>query len=271
MKKMIITCAVSGAETTRKQQPALPITPEEIAEDARQCYEAGASIVHLHVRNDDGTPTSDLKVFKKTMDLIRAKTDMVLELTTGGAVGQTAEERIKVVSLEPEMASLDCGTINFGNDYIINSLPDLRMFASEFAKYKVRPTLECMDISHVQTSRMLIKEGLIKPPFYYGLGLGIPGALDCSIRSMANFVAELPPDAYFTFIGIGGKNHLPSIYSSVAHGGFIRVGFEDNIYYSKGRLAKSNAELVERAVRIAHEFGYEIAKPSDVREMFQLR
>jgi uncharacterized protein (DUF849 family) len=88
---------------------------------------------------------------------------------------------------------------------------------------------------------------------------------------MANFVAELPPDAYFTFIGIGGKNHLPSIYSSVAHGGFIRVGFEDNIYYSKGRLAKSNAELVERAVRIAHEFGYEIAKPSDVREMFQLR
>ena len=114
MKKMIITCAVSGAETTRKQQPALPITPEEIAEDARQCYEAGASILHLHVRNDDGTPTSDLKVFKKTMDLVRAKTDMILELTTGGAVGQTAEERIKVVSLEPEMASLDCGTINFG-------------------------------------------------------------------------------------------------------------------------------------------------------------
>lgn len=271
MSKIIITCAVSGAETSRKQQPALPITPEEIAEDAKKAWEAGASILHLHVRNDDGTPTSDLKVFKKTMDLIRQKTDLIIELTTGGAVGQTPEERIQAVTLEPEMASLDCGSINFGNDYIINSVPTLKMFASEFLKYNVKPTLECLDVSHVQTSRMLIKEGLIKPPFYYGLALGIPGALDCSIRSMSNYLCELPENSYFTFVGIGGKNHIPSIYASIAAGGFVRVGFEDNVYYSKGVLAKSNAQLVERAVRIIHEAGHEVAKPSDVREMFKLR
>jgi len=261
MKKMIITCAVSGAETTRAQQPALPITPEEIAWDIVECAKAGASIAHIHVRNDDGTPTSDLKVFKRTMDLVRAKSDIVIELTTGGAVGMSPEERILPVTLRPDMASLDCGTVNFGDEYIVNTVPMLKMFASEMQKYKVHPTLECFDVSNIQTSKRLIKEGFLKPPFYYGLGFGIPGALNCSLKTISAMVDELPPESYFTLVGIGGRGHIAASYAAIAAGGFIRAGFEDNIYYQKGVLAKSNAELVSRAVRISKEAGLEIAAP----------
>lgn len=134
MDKMVITCAITGAETTREQQPNLPVTPEEIANATYEAYKAGASIVHVHARNNDGTPTQAPEVFREIIELIRQKCDIVIELTTGGAVGMTAEERVKVVALKPDMASLDCGTVNFGNDYIVNTLPDMRHFAREMEK-----------------------------------------------------------------------------------------------------------------------------------------
>ena len=174
--KMVITCALTGAETTKAQAPALPVTPEELADAAAEACLAGASIVHLHARNNDGSPTADVKVFKAAIDLIRRKCDVVIEITTGGAVGMTPEERIAPVSLRPDMASLDCGTVNFGNDYIVNTLPIMRQFASEMNKYNVRPTLECFDVSHVQSSHLLIKEGLIKPPYHYGFVMNVPAA-----------------------------------------------------------------------------------------------
>ncbi|MEI7482599.1 MAG: 3-keto-5-aminohexanoate cleavage protein [Elusimicrobiota bacterium] len=268
--KMIITCALSGAETTKAQAPALPITPEELAASAEEACRAGASIVHLHARNADGTPTADVKIFKAAMDLIRKKCDVVIELTTGGAVGMTPEERIAPVALKPDMASLDCGTVNFGNDYIINTLPIMRHFAMEMNKHGVRPTLECFDVSHVQSSHILIKEGLLKPPYHYGFVMNVPGALSLSVKTLSYMIDQMPPESYFTVMGVG-RAHLPGIYGAIAAGGFIRVGFEDNIYYSKGRLAKSNAEFVERAVRITKEADLEIAKPGDVRKMFALK
>jgi len=268
--KMVITCALTGAETTKEQQPALPVTPEELAAAAAEACAAGASIVHLHARKSDGTPTADVKVFKAAIDLIRKKCDVVIEITTGGAVGMTPEERIAPVALKPDMASLDCGTVNFGDEYIVNTLPIMRQFASEMSKYGVRPTLECFDVSHVQSSHILIKEGLIKPPYHYGFVMQVPAALSLSVKTLSYMMDQMPAESYFTVMGIG-RAHIPGICGAIASGGFIRVGFEDNIYYSKGRLAKSNAEFVERAVRISREAGLEIAKPSDVRQLFKIQ
>ncbi len=270
MNKMVITCALTGAETTKKQCPALPVTPEELASSAEECRRAGAAIVHLHARNDDGSPTADVKVFKKAIELIRKKTDVVVEITTGGAVGMSPEERIAPVALGPDMASLDCGTVNFGNDYIVNTLPIMRQFASEMNRHKVHPTLECFDVSHVQSSHLLIKEGLLKPPFHYGFVMQVPAALSLSPKTLSYMTDQMPPDSRFTVMGIG-RAHIPGICLAAASGGWIRVGFEDNIYYAKGRLAASNAEFVERAVRLSREAQLEIAEPGDVRRFFGLR
>ncbi|MEF3279632.1 MAG: 3-keto-5-aminohexanoate cleavage protein [Elusimicrobiota bacterium] len=270
MDKVIITCAVSGAETTKEKCPNLPITPQEIADSTYEAYLAGASIVHLHVRNNDGSPTQDIEVFKKAIELIRKKCDIVIEITTGGAVGMTPEERIAPVRLEPDMASLDCGTVNFGNDYIVNTLPIMKEFASEMNKYKVKPTLECFDLSHILSSYVLIKEGLIKPPYHYGFVMNVPGALGFNAKQLSIMIDHIPSESEFTVMGIG-KAHIPAIFSALAFGGHIRVGFEDNIYYSKGVVATSNAQFVDRAVRLIKEAQKEVANPDDVRRFFGLR
>ncbi len=271
MYKIVITCAITGAETTRKDNVNLPITPEEIAQAAYDAYNAGASILHLHVRDKDGLPTQDLKVFKETMNIVRRKCDIVIEVTTGGAVGMTLEERIQPLQLEPEIASLDCGTTNFGDDYILNTLPMIRKVAGIMQDYGIRPTLECFDLSHIDTSLVLIKEGLIKAPFHYGLVLNAPGGVRYDAETLGFFVKRLPENSFWTAIGIGGKASLMAIYGAISFGGFIRVGLEDNVYYSKGVLAESNAQLVERAVRIAKEFGCEIAEPDYVRGILKLK
>lgn len=268
--KVIITCAVCGAETTKEQNPALPLTPEEIAQSTYEAYQAGAAIVHLHVRDEKGEATQDVEVFKKAMALIKEKCDIVIELTTGGAVGMTDEERLAVVELKPEMASLDCGTMNFGNEFILNTLPTMRNFAKAFEEYGVFPTLECFDLSHIDASKILIKEGLLKPPYHYGFVLNVPGGTNYDIGTMDFMVKRLPEGSNWTAMGIG-RASLPAQYGALGMGGHIRVGFEDNVYYAKGRLAKNNAELVERAARLVKENGMEVATPADVREHFGLR
>lgn len=269
--KIVITCACTGAETTKEQNPALPITPEEVARTAEECRKAGAAILHLHARTPEGKPTQDPGRFKEAIEAIRRKTDIVIELTTGGAVGDTAEERLRPISaLEPEMASLDCGTVNFGNDYIVNTLPVMREFAAEFRRRRVRPTLECFDLGHVYASRMLIKEGLLEGPYHYGFVLNVPAALPWSPDNLEAMRRALPEGADFTVMGIG-RSSLPAQHGAIAAGGWIRVGFEDNVFYAKGVLAKSNAELVERAARIAREAQLEPATPDEVRKYLKLR
>ncbi len=269
--KIVITCACTGAETTKEQNPALPISPEEVQTAAYEAREAGAAILHLHVRTPEGKPTADPARFKEVIDAVRRKTDIIIEITTGGAVGDSAEERLKpLVALEPEMASLDCGTVNFGNEYIVNDLPTMRAFAAEFKARKVRATLECFDVGHVYASRILIKEGLLEAPYHYGLVLNVPAALPWSPRNLQAMLDALPEGADFTVMGIG-RSHVPSMYGAIASGGWIRVGFEDNVYYSKGVLAKSNAELVERAARLAREAQLTPATPDEVRKYLKLR
>lgn len=270
MYDMVITCAVSGAETTRKDNPRLPVTPVEIADAAAEACAAGASILHLHVRDRAGQPTQDVETFSRTIELIRARCDIVIEVTTGGAVGMTLDQRMAPLALKPEMASLDCGTMNFAEEYILNTLPMLRRCAGEMKSLGIRPTLECFDLSHVDASKLLIEEGLITPPFHYSIVLNVPAGVRYDAETLNFFVRRIPAGSYWTAIGIGGRASLGSIFGAVAAGGFIRVGFEDNVYYGKGALAESNAQLVERAARIAAEHGCRIATPGDVRKMFEL-
>lgn len=269
--KIVITCACTGAETTVAQNPALPITPDQVARTAEECRAAGAAILHLHVRDDKGMATQSVARFKEAIEAIRKKTDIVIEITTGGAVGDTAEERLRPVKeLQPEMASLDCGTVNFGDEYIVNDLPTMRAFAAEFKRLKVRATLECFDLGHVYASHYLLKEGLIEAPLHYGFVLNVPGAVPYSVENLSAFIKAIPAGADFTVMGIG-RSSLPAQFGAIANSGWIRVGFEDNVFFSKGVLAKSNAELVERAVRISHEAGLKPATPDDVRSYLKLR
>jgi len=270
-RKMMITCALCGAETTRELNPHLPLTPEELAQSAYEACQAGASVIHLHVRDAKGNPTQDIDVFRRTIGLIRDRCDVVVEITTGGAVGMGDDERLEAVSLNPEMASLDCGTMNFGDEYILNTLPVMRRFAREMKRRGIRPTLECFDLSHVYAARQLIDEGLVEPPWHFSFVLNVPGGVRYDVETLEMMVRRIPGDSLWTVIGIGGRASLQAHYGAMALGGNLRVGFEDNVYYAKGVLAESNAQLVERAVRIAREGGCEIASPAEVREMLKLR
>jgi 3-keto-5-aminohexanoate cleavage enzyme len=272
MNKIVITCAPTGAETTRAQNPALPVTPDEIAAAAAEARAAGAAILHVHARNDDGSPTADVAVFRRIIEKVRAATDIVIEVTTGGAVGMSIDERLAVLEVEPEMASLDCGTVNFGDDYIVNRLPDVRRAAEIMKGRRIRPTLECFDLAHVDTAAaVLLKEGLVAPPLHYGLVLNVPGGVRYDDATLDFFAARLPKGAFWTAIGIGGRGEAAANARAIATGGFVRVGFEDNIWLDKGVLAASNAQLVARVVEQARRAGREPATPDEVRELFALR
>jgi 3-keto-5-aminohexanoate cleavage enzyme len=271
MSKIVITCAVTGAETTREQNPNLPITPGEIATAAAEARQAGAAILHLHARDGEGEATSDLEIFRAAIQEIRAATDIVIEVTTGGAVGMSIDERLAVLDLEPEMASLDCGTVNFGDEYIVNALPDVRRAAAIMQDKGVRATLECFDLSHIDTAALLLKEKLISPPLHYGLVLGVPGAVRYDDETLDFFVKRLPPGASWTAIGIGGRGEMAANTRAIATRGHVRVGFEDNIWFEKNVLAESNAQLVARVAKQARDAGREIAAPADVRALLALK
>lgn len=269
--KVMITAAITGAETTKEAQPNLPVTPQELADSAYECYKAGASIVHLHVREDDGTPTQDPAIFKKAIELIREKCDILIEVTTGGAVGMSAEERLEPVLLKPDMASLDCGSVNFGDDILFNGFPDLRTFARTMKENGVKPTIECFDFGHINNAKILIKEGLLDPPYYFTFVTGVPGGIPATAKNLIFMRDELPEQSIWGSIGIGGRASLPMALAALVTGGNVRVGFEDNIYYRKGELAKSNAQLVARIANFCQELGHEVATVEDARKILGLR
>ncbi len=272
MSKVIITAAICGAEVTRKQQPALPILADELAAESRRCVEAGAAIIHLHVRTPDGRPTQDRAVFRQAMRAIREACDPVpiIQPSTGGAVGMDWRERLQPVELLPEMATLDCGTVNFGDEIFVNDLPLMRRFAKEMHAREVLPELECFDLSHVLSAHRLWEEGLLACHKHFDLVLGISGALDASPSSLAAMLERVGADATWTAAAVG-RHQNAVLLAALAFGGHVRVGFEDNIYLQKGVRAKSNADFVERAVRVAREIGREPANPSDARALLGIR
>lgn len=271
MEKLIITAAITGAETTREQQSALPVTPEEIARAVAECEKAGASIVHLHARDDEGNPTASVERFGEYLHEIRKLSNIVVEFTTGGAIGMTDEERLAPTSMKPEMASLDCGSVNFADEILPNSLPSMRTFAKTMLENGVKPTFECFDVGHVFNANMLIKEGLVKPPYHFTFVLGVPGAMPATVEALLMMKSALPAeDLEWTGIGIGGRGSVLIPPVSALMGGHARVGFEDNIYYRKGEIAVSNAQLVERIRLLAEMFGRKVATPDEVRKRFNL-
>lgn len=271
MSKLIITAAICGAEVTKEHNPAVPYTVHEIAAEAYKSFKAGASVIHLHVREDDGTPTQSKERFKLCMDAIRERCPgVIIQPSTGGAVGMSNEERLQPVFLNPEMATLDCGTCNFGGDDIfVNTENTIIAFAEKMNELTIKPELEVFDKGMVDMALWLHKKGYIKSPLHFNFVMGVNGGISGEPRDLLFMRESIPAGATFTVSGIG-RSQFVMAAMSILIGGHVRVGFEDNIYLSKGVLAQSNAELVEKVVRIASELSREIASPGEAREILGL-
>ncbi len=270
MEKLILTAAVCGAEVTREQTPYIPITPEEISEEAYLSWKAGASIIHVHVRDSAGNPTQDVKIFKKTVDLIRSKCpDVIVQVSTGGAVGMSAEERLQSVDSKPDMATLDSGTTNFGDDVFVNDMPMIRHFASRMKDLEILPEFECFELGHVFNALKVVKEGLGPKHLHFDFVLGVPGSCPADIRNLLRMADSIPSNATWTASGIG-RHEFGVAAFAILLGGHVRVGMEDNVYLSKGVLARSNAELVEKAARLAKELGRDVATPKEAKKILNL-
>jgi 3-keto-5-aminohexanoate cleavage enzyme len=268
MDPLIITCAPVGAEVRPDQTPYLPYTPSLLGETARAIREAGASIIHVHCRNDDGTNTHSVERFREAYEAIRAQSDLIVQFSTGGAIGMTPEERASVLELRPEMATLTCGSVNFGDEIFENSFPIMRGILKKMKEFGVRPELEIFDKGHIANARKLARERVLSLPQHCDLVLGVPGGMEATVQNLADLVDDLPDGCSWSVAGIG-RQQLPMAMTAIAMGGHVRVGLEDNLHYSRGRLAR-NEELVARVARIAAEAGRPVATPEQARKLLGL-
>jgi len=271
MGDLIITVAGVGAETTREAQPSLPITAEEIGVDAARCREAGAAMYHLHVRRPDGTPTQDREVFAAAIAEIRKRTDIIIQTSTGGAMGMTADERLQPLELDPEMASLTTGTANFGDEVFFNDTALMKEFYQRMQARGVRPEFEIFEHGQIDNALRLVKEfGPAGPLMHWDFVLGVPGSMNGEPRNLMFLVDSIPKEgSTWTCTGIG-RWHMPAAMTALALGGNVRLGFEDNIFLHRRVLAESSAQLVERVVRVAGEWKREPATPDEARQILQL-
>ncbi len=273
MRKVIITVSLTGGVQTKAKNPNLPEQPDEIAEDAYNCYNEGAAIAHIHARDKEGKPTGDVEVFKEIHETIRAKCNMILQDSTGGGPGLTFEQRLSCLDAAPEMASLNMGSMlrtigkTAGTTWA-NPRHELERFAQEMAKRNIKAEMEIYHHGMLREMKNFIDKGLIQKPYYVNLvmGMAYQGAVDATAENLITLTNLLPPDTIFNCCAIG-RAQIPITTLSVLLGGNARVGMEDNIYYSKGVLAKSNAQLVGKSVGIIKELGYEIASPQEAREI----
>jgi len=272
MKPLILTAAITGAETTKLMNPALPITPEEQAVEAVACVSEGAAIIHLHVRDSEGKPSQSIEDFRNSITAIRDACDPepIIQISTGGAVGAPMSERVApIVELKPEMASLNIASMNFGDDVFLNHPKEVEALAAEMKVLGVLPEVEVYDVGHIEIAKRLLKKGLLHHPIHYQFVLGVPGGLSGEARNLQFMIDSIDPEDSWAVAGIG-RYELPLSVMAVAMGGEVRVGFEDNIYYNKGELAQSNAQLIGRVRRIAEEIGRPIATPTEARKILAL-
>ena len=301
MAKTIITAAITGAIHTPTMSPYLPITPDQIADNCLQAYEAGAAVAHVHVRNPEtAQPSPDLELFKKVLTKVKNKCDMILCTTTGGGFGMTPEQRVAVVStLRPELASCNMGSMNFAlfplldkmkefkypwekqylemtEDYIFpNTFKSLRTFLTIFAEKQTKPELEIYDAGMINNAAFLIERGILKTPVYIQFVLGILGGMAATVENLV-FLYEsarrLIGEKNFVWsVCAAGKNQMPMCTHAILMGGNARVGMEDALWLEKGVPAKTNAELVTKIVRLAREFGIEPATAGEARKMLGLK
>ena len=271
MDKLIISACICGAEVTKENNPAVPYTVEEVVREAKSAYDAGAALIHLHVRWDDGTPTQDKGRFQEMVDAIRKECpDVIIQPSTGGAVGMTDLERLQSTEITPtpEMATLDCGTCNFGGDEIfINTDNTIANFGDIMQERGIKPECEVFDKGMIDLALKAAKKGHIKYPIHFDFVLGVQ--MTATVRDLVIMATSIPADSTWTATGIG-KNAWGIAAATIAMGGHVRVGFEDNVYMSKGVVAKSNGEMVERVVQMAKLLNREVATPAEAREILGL-
>lgn len=269
MQPLIITAAIVGAEITRQDTPHLPVTPQEIAEESARCRSMGAAVIHLHVRDGQGRPTQDKDHFQRAMEAIRSRTDAIIQVSTGGAVGMTPGERLQPVSLVPEMASITTGSVNFGEEVFLNPPGDIEVFAKTIKAYGVKPEIEVFEVGMMANALRLVKKGLLAEPLHFNFMLGVPGGLPATVKNLLLLVESLPPGSTWSVSGVGSRQ-LPMNVMGIILGGHVRTGLEDNIYYKKGKLALGSWELVERVAGIAGVMGRPLAGPGEARQILGL-
>lgn len=299
MEKRIITAAITGAVHTPTMSPYLPVTPKQIADEAVRAWEAGAAVAHIHVRDPEtGQPSPSLDLFREVITEVRARCDMVLCLTTGGGVGMTVEQRVAVVpTFKPELASLNFGSLNFAlfpvvaqfkkykfpwelqwlsgsEDFIFpNTFKTLREFCKFFRENDTKPELEIYDVGMLNNLGFMIQQGHLKKPVYLQFVMGILGGIPATIENLVflHKTAQATIGDFLWSVCAAGRHQMKMCTTSLLMGGNVRVGLEDSLYVEKGRIAKSNAEQVEKIIKIAREFDIEPATPDDVRQILGLK
>jgi len=272
MEKLIITVGITGSRITRQQTPYIPIAPEEIARSGIEAWRAGASVLHIHVRDPKtGLGTQDIAMFKEVVDRIRSETDAILCLTTSGIPGRNLAipERLQPLALKPEMVSFDAGSVNMGENVFLNPPEFLEALAKETLAMGIKPEIEVFEAGMVHTCIRFLDKGLLKPPLHFQFVLGTLGGMAATPKSLLHMSEIIPAGSTWSVIGIGPQQ-LPMAMMAMVMGGHARVGLEDNIYYSRGVLAKTNAQLVERLVKISSEYGRDIATPAEARKILNL-
>jgi 3-keto-5-aminohexanoate cleavage enzyme len=280
MGNVIVTAALTGVLATRDQCPAIPYTPKEIGEEAKRAADEGAAIVHIHARTQQGGPDWSVDTFGEILDEVRARTDVIVNFSTGG-VGVPAEERVAHIrELRPEMAALNMGSMNYAiysekkkafyHDHVFaNPFSDIQMFLETMKAAGVRPEMECFDAGHIGNTRPLIDMGVLDAPYQFSLIMGVLGGIPGTTRHLVDQVDSLPQGSHWQVIGIG-LNQWPLVASAIAMGGNVRVGLEDNFYLEQGKMAKSNGDLVEKATRLTRDLGREVAGIAEARAQLGL-
>jgi uncharacterized protein (DUF849 family) len=272
-KKRVISVAITGSWPTREDNPNLSITPQEIADDVYESWKAGAAIAHIHVRNDDGSPSTDYAKYKETIDLIRAKKDcdICINITSSGSVGFGDEERIyPLQQLLPEMASYDAGTLNWQHRTIFENHPRfLEKLGLALQESNIKPEIEIFDGGMVHNALYYLKKGILKAPLHFQFVLGAPGGLPNTIENLVFLKSLIPEGSTWSGCGIG-SGHMPIMMATIAMGGHLRVGMEDNVMYKKGVPAESNAQFVARAKRLLEEADLQAATPDEARQIYGL-
>ncbi len=280
-EKVVITCALTGVAANKEQCPAIPYTPVEIALEAKRAYDAGASIVHIHAREDDGKPSHRVEVYAAIQKEVKKLCPVLINFSTG-AIDVPREERIRhITELKPEIGALNMGSMNYAkynpakkkfvfNWVFENSFDTIRFFLDAMNAAGVHPEMECFDTGHIGNIAPFLDLGILKKPLQFSFIMGVLGGIPATARNLANQVEQIPPGSIWEVIGI---SHIQwtMISAALSLGGNIRVGLEDNFYLSAGVIAKSNAELVEKAARMARDAGREVASLEDTRKFLGLR
>lgn len=268
MEKLIITVAPTGAQTTRKHTPYVPLTPKEISDSVYEAWQAGASIAHIHVRDESGNNTLNLDTYTEVIDRIKDKCDIILNLTTAGGIEMNDIDRLRVCELRPEMATFDAGSMNFGSGVFLNSPDFLEKLAIKMKHYQIKPEIEIFEIGMIQNALWIFNKDL-EPPIHFQFVLGVQGGMPATPKNLLYLAESIPANSTWSAIG-ASKDQLAINTMSIVLGGHVRVGMEDSVYYRKGELAKTNAQFVERIVDLSRILGREIATPNEARQILGL-